>query len=156
MEPRAFQDDMSDNYCFGCGRENEHGLQIRSYWSGQAAVCTWEPSGFHAAGPRAILNGGVIATIIDCHCVCTAIAAAYRAEGRAISSNPAIWYATASLQVTYLRPTPIGGPVLLRAEVTSASAKKTTLTCVLIAGGEERVRAEVIAVRVPATWAHPR
>ena len=31
---RAFQDYYPDDvsHCFGCGRLNEHGLQIKSYW----------------------------------------------------------------------------------------------------------------------------
>ena len=82
---------------------NAYGLRIKSYWSGDEAVCTWDPKPYHTAGPKHVLNGGIIATVIDCHCICTAIAAAYRAEGREIGTEPMIWYATGSLQVTYRR-----------------------------------------------------
>lgn len=97
---RAFQEQIPDNYCWGCGSANPRGLQIKSYWSGDRAVCSWQARDYHAAGPRHVLNGGIIATIIDCHCVCAAIAAVYRKEGRAIGTEPGIWYATASLRVT--------------------------------------------------------
>jgi acyl-coenzyme A thioesterase PaaI-like protein len=70
------------------------------------------------AGPQHILNGGIIAVLVDCHCVCTAMASGYHAEGREVTSEPSLWYATASLQVTYLRPTPIAEPVVLRAHIT--------------------------------------
>jgi acyl-coenzyme A thioesterase PaaI-like protein len=152
MKPLAFQDEIPDNHCWGCGSRNPHGLQIKSYWSGEDAVCTWHPENYHAAGPEDVLNGGVIATIIDCHCICTAVAAAYREEDRAPSTQPPIWYVTGALNVSYLRPTPIQGPVVLRANIQEMKPKKTVLACSLYSNEEECVRAQVVAVRVPAEW----
>ncbi len=153
---RAFQDDIPHTYCFGCGRDNPRGLHLRSFWDGDASVCSFEPGEQHAAGPRDIVNGGIIATIVDCHCVCTAIAAAYRTEGRPIGSEPPIWYVTAALNVTYVRPAPLGGPLSIRATITSATGRKAVLACTVFADGEERAHAEVVAVRVPAEWGHGR
>jgi len=155
MSPDAFQGHIPEKHCWGCGMLNEQGLQIRSCWSGDEAVCTWQPKKEHAAGPRHILNGGIIATIIDCHCICTAIAAAYRAEGRSMDTEPSIWYVTASLHVAYLRPTPIDGLVVLKAQVKETKGKKTVLSCSLFAEEEECARGEVVAVRVPPTWRQP-
>jgi acyl-coenzyme A thioesterase PaaI-like protein len=154
VEIQAFQDKIPGNYCWGCGNINEHGLQIKSYWSGDEAVCTWQPKPYHAAGPTHVLNGGIIATVIDCHSVCTAIAAAYRAEGREIGTEPPIWYVTKSLQVTYLRPTPIDQPITLRARIKETNEKATILTCSLFekGKGEECARGEVVAIRVANAW----
>jgi len=153
MDQRAFQDELgAENHCWGCGSHNEHGLQIKSYWSGDEAVCTWQAKNYHAGGARHILNGGIIAAIIDCHTTCTAVAAAYRSEGREIGTEPLISYATASLQVTYLRPTPIKEPVVLRARIKEMRKKKTIITCSLFARREECARGEVVAVRVPKSW----
>jgi acyl-coenzyme A thioesterase PaaI-like protein len=149
---QAFQDAFSENYCWGCGEHNAHGLRIKSYWSGDEAICTWQPQPYHTAGPQHILNGGIIAVLMDCHGVCTAVAAAYRAEGRMMTSTPPLYYATASLQVTYLHPTPIAEPVTVRARITSMTEKKTVLTCSLHSGGEECARGELVAVRVPPAW----
>ena len=151
---QAFQDAFSENHCWGCGPLNPYGLQVKSYWSGDSdeAVCTWQPQPYHTAGPQHILNGGIIAVLMDCHCVGTAVAAAYRAEGRAMTSQPRLYYATASLQVTYLRPTPIAEPVVLRARVTNMMEKKTLLACSLFSGGEECAHGEVVAVRVSPLW----
>ena len=92
MTKIAFQDLIEDNFCFGCGPINEQGLQIKSYWDGPGvSICTYLPEPFQTAGPRGILNGGIIATLIDCHCVCTAIAYAYEREGREVGSVPEIW-----------------------------------------------------------------
>ena len=76
-------------------------------------------------------------------------AAAYRKEGRGINTQPPIWCATASLNVKYLRPTPIDEAVVLRARIKEATAKKTIVTCSLFARGEECAVGEVVAVRVP-------
>ena len=148
----AFQDQIPENFCYGCGPGNPVGLRIRSVWAGNEALCVFQPAPYHAAGPRHILNGGIIATLIDCHAVCTAIAHAYRAERRAIGSVPEIWYATAALAVRYLRPAPLDRLVTVRARVVETRLRRTTLECALAADDVECVRAEVVAVRVPATW----
>ena len=152
MKQQAFQDQIPENHCYGCGPGNREGLRLKSFWDGEESVATFQPQPAHAAGPRHVLNGGIIATIIDCHCVCTAIADAYRREGRAVGTDPSIWYATASLKVDYLRPTPIDETISLRARIVEAGSKKTLLTCVLLAGGEECARGEVLAVRVAEAW----
>ncbi len=158
---RAFQDDLAVigvHSCWGCGAGNVHGLRIKSYWSdaddGDVAVCTWHAQPYHV-GWDGIMNGGVIATIMDCHTTCTAIANAYRVEGRGILSLPALMYVTASLHITYRRPTPITEPLSLRAWVTDRTERKTFVTCMLVAAGEERARADAVIVRVPASHLSP-
>lgn len=149
----AIQDQIGGNHCWGCGPLNPYGLQIKSHWQGEGrAICIFQPQPQHMAGPTHVVNGGIIATVIDCHSVCTAIAAAYVAEGRAIGSAPDLWYATASLNITYLRPTPIDQPVTLEARVVATEGRRTTVHTTLSAGGKECARGEVMAVRVPAEW----
>ena len=152
MNEPAFQDQIPDNHCFGCGPHNAQGLRIKSYWDGDEAVSTFTPQPFHMAGPTNVLNGGIIGTVIDCHCICTAFADAYRREGRAIGSDPQLWYATASMKVDYLRPTPIDQPLTLRAKVVEAGLKKTRISCSLYAGEQECARGDVLAVRVAHDW----
>jgi acyl-coenzyme A thioesterase PaaI-like protein len=148
------QDQIVDNYCWGCGADNPDGLQLKSYWDGELAVAQWRPRPEYAAGPRHILNGGIIATVLDCHGVCTAIAHAYQKENRTIGSGPEIWCATASMTVEYLRPTPIDGPIHLSAQVTAVEERMTVLECSLEADGKERARASLRAIRVPTEWRH--
>ncbi len=152
MPPIAFQDQIPDNLCYGCGPFNQSGLRIKSYWEGEEAVCTFMPAPHHSAGPRQYLNGGIIATLVDCHCVCTAIAHAYREEDRAIGSEPRIWCVTANLNVTYLRPTPIDIPLTLRAVIADSGPRKARVRCSVQSGGNDCARGEVIAVRVPESW----
>jgi len=152
MNKKVFQDNWDKNQCWGCGN-NEHGLQIKSYWEGDESVCIWTPRKHHMAGPSDILNGGIIATLIDCHSVCTAIANEYKTEERELDSQPAIWCVTASLKVDYLHPTPIGETLSLRASVKEKEGRKIIINCSLFSNKVETVKAEVLAVRVnPNNW----
>jgi acyl-coenzyme A thioesterase PaaI-like protein len=150
----AVQDQLRDNFCFGCGADNPDGLQLKSWWDGDDLVAEWTPHPEHAAGPRHILNGGIIATLLDCQSVCTAITSAYRREDREISSDPEIWCATASMTVEYLRPAPLAAVVSLTAREVEHDERNATVECVLASEGKERARASVRAVRVPDSWRH--
>jgi len=148
-----FQDKLSDNHCFGCGAENTHGFQIKSYWQADnLAVCHFTPKAYHTAAPAHFLNGGVIATIIDCHCICTAIAYAYHLQGREIGKGTALWYATGGLSLRYKRPVRIEETVTLEASVAAYTEKKMTVTCVLKAQENTCVEATLEAVAVPEKW----
>lgn len=142
-----FQDHMPGNICFGCGKYSDKGLHVQSYWEGDESVCIWN-SEERYQGWVNIMNGGILATLIDCHCMGTAMAAAYREEGRSFGSGPYYRYATASMKVDYLKPTPNDRPVTLRAQVVKVKKRKTSLTCQTYSDGQMTARAEVVAVRV--------
>lgn len=150
MESPVLQDQIRPfgQTCFGCGQENTHGLRIQSRWEGDEVVCRWAPQPWHVAGPG-FLNGGVIATIMDCHMGVAATADAYREAGRPLGSDPQLVYVTATLRVDYLKPTPVDDPVELRARVTERSGRKHTVVCSLHAGGQETARAEAVFVALP-------
>ena len=150
MSEKAFQDYYPDNvsYCYGCGRLNEHGLQIKSFWDGDEAVCTFVPRPHHIAIPGYVY-GGLIASLIDCHCTGTAAAASYRSEGRAMDTLPPFRYVTASLKVDYLRPTPLGPPLEVRARVKEIKGRKVVMEASLSAEGQVCARGEVVAVQAP-------
>ncbi len=145
--PEYFQDHMPNNVCFGCGTQNPEGLQIKSYWQGEEAICVWRPEPRYR-GWHKVVNGGILATVIDCHCMGTALAAAYRAEGRPMGSDPVYRYATGTITVRYLKPTPNDEPVTLRARVVSIEGRKTTVACDVLAGGGKTAEAEAIGIRV--------
>jgi acyl-coenzyme A thioesterase PaaI-like protein len=154
MSEPAIQDRLNDNFCWGCGADNLEGLQLKSHWSNGVAIARWRPAPLYAAGPRDVLNGGIIATLLDCHGICTAIAATYDREGRMIGSQPDIWCVTARLDVAYLQPTPITADVELRASVVEHGNRSSKVECGLAALGVERARAIVHAVRVDPEWRH--
>ena len=146
-EPAYFQNYMPENICFGCGIHNEEGLQIKSYWEEEDSVCTWQPEKRYQ-GWKNLLNGGIIATLIDCHCMCTAMAAAYRLENRELDSQPIYRYATGTLNIRYIRPTSSQYPLTIRAKVKEIKNKKTVLDCRIISEGQVTCEAEVVALRV--------
>lgn len=152
MTQKAFQDYYPDHlsYCYGCGRLNEYGLQIKSYWAddGEETICTFNPRPYHIAIPGYVY-GGLIASLIDCHGTGTAAAAAYKAEGREMDSEPPLRFLTASLQVDYLRPTPLGPSLEIRARVQEIKGRKVVVAATLTAEGQVCARGQVIAVQVP-------
>jgi acyl-coenzyme A thioesterase PaaI-like protein len=147
---KAFQDYYPDqlSHCYGCGRLNEHGLKIKSYWDGQVAVAVVEPKPYHIGIPGYVY-GGLIASIIDCHCIGTASAAVLRAEGRDIETSIPLRFVTASLHVDYLKPTPIGIALEVRARVKQIKGRKIIVTATVSAKDEICARGEVVAVQMP-------
>lgn len=153
VDMQAFQDRISGNHCYGCGPDNAGGLRIKSYWSGDnESVCHFTPLPNHSAGPALYVNGGIIATLIDCHCVCTAIAKGYRLAGREVGQGEAIWFATGRLEVDYKYPVRIDREITLKAEIVEVAGKKTILRCVVLSGNAVCAEGRVIAVRVPNEW----
>jgi acyl-coenzyme A thioesterase PaaI-like protein len=149
----AFQDYYPDAlaHCYGCGRLNEHGLQIKSYWEGDESVARFEPRPYHTAVPGYVY-GGLLASLIDCHATGTAAAAGYRAEGRGMDTEPPFRFLTASLHVDYLKPTPLGIPLELRGKVKEYKGRKAVILVELAANGETTARGEVVAVQVPDSY----
>ena len=153
MAEDSLQAQIPHNHCFGCGPGNKAGLNLESFWTGEgASVARFVPQPHHCAAPSHFVNGGIIATLIDCHCICTATAAAYRRAGRAPGSIPHIYLVTASLAVRYLRPAPIAGPLELFADIKAVERKTFTLGCTLEARGKTCASAEVVAVQVGESW----
>jgi acyl-coenzyme A thioesterase PaaI-like protein len=152
-EEKAFQDFYPDNVaqCYGCGRLNQEGLQIKTFWEGEESVTRYRPRPYHTAIPG-FVYGGLLASLVDCHGTGTAAAAAYRAEGRAMDSEPALRYVTASLHVDYLKPTPAGVELELRGRVKEQKGRKVIVAIDLLANGIPTVRGEVVAVQMPKTF----
>ena len=150
MNQKAFQDYYPDelNYCYGCGRLNEQGLKLKSYWDGEETVAIFTPRPYHIAIPGYVY-GGLIASIIDCHGTGTAAAATYRAEGREMGTEPRVRFVTASLHVEYLRPTPLGVPLEVRGKIKEIKGRKVVVSATLSAGGEICAKGEVVAVKMP-------
>ena len=151
MTEKAFQDCYPDDlsHCYGCGSNNRQGLQIKSYWDGEESVCVFEPKPYHTAIPGYVY-GGLIASLIDCHCTGTAAAAASRAQGIEVSSGkPLLRFLTASLHVDYKRPTPIAGPLEIRGQVKEIKGRKVVVVATVSVEGKLCARGEVVAVQMP-------
>ena len=148
----AIQDRLPGNNCYGCGPDNPEGMQIKSYFDGTESVCEYMPRPSQCAGPEQFVYGGTIASLIDCHCVCTAAAHQYQLENREVGEGDPIWCVTGRLDVSFLEPTPIGRPVRLVATIAESAGKKTTLKCTVTSDGTPTAEGTVIAIRVPPSW----
>ncbi|MFN4112256.1 MAG: PaaI family thioesterase, partial [Ignavibacteria bacterium] len=78
-DQRAVQDFYPDDlsHCYGCGRLNEYGHQLKSYWDGEETIAHFTPKPYHIAVPGYVY-GGLIASLIDCHGTGSAALAAYK------------------------------------------------------------------------------
>ncbi|MFX0008238.1 MAG: PaaI family thioesterase [Promethearchaeota archaeon] len=150
MDKKAIQDYYSDpmSHCYGCGRLNEFGMKIKSFWNGEESIARFTPKSYHTAFPG-FVYGGLIASLIDCHGTGTAAAAAYTAEGRDMGTEPELRYVTASIRVDYIKPTPINTELVLIGRVKEIEGKKVIVNVDVLANGEVCVRGEVLAVKIP-------
>ena len=155
MTMKAFQDYYADDFahCYGCGRLNEQGLHIKSYWDGEESICTFQPEPYHTGGFPGSVYGGTIASLIDCHGAGTAMAATRRHQGKALDAYPPIRFVTASLHVDYLAPTPIGATLTLRGKAKEIKGRKVIVAVTLSAAGKICAAGEVVMVQVPADFA---
>ena len=131
------------NGCFGCGAANEKGLRIKSHEVGDGLVARWQPEPHHEAY-AGMLCGGIIGALLDCH---SNWAAAMHLMRKAGQDKPPCTV-TARLEVRYLRPTPAGGGVLLKARVTESGADRATVEASLEAGGQVTATSRALFVAV--------
>lgn len=135
-------------HCFGCGRLNEDGHQLKTRWEGDVTVSCFQPKPEHTAIPGYVY-GGLIASLLDCHGTGGAAAAALRREGREIGDGEAPRFVTASLQVDFLKPTPLGPELEVRGTIVEITDRKVVLDETLSADGVITARGKVVAVRMP-------
>ncbi len=147
---KAIQEYYPDkvNHCFGCGKLNDHGLQIRSYWDGNECICTFMPEKYHKAF-EGFVYGGLIASIIDCHSIATALAVAYEKDGLSLDSEPAYGFVTASLRIDYLKPTPNGQHLRFVSKLKEIHENKIKISTVLSVEGSACAKGEVTAIKLP-------
>jgi acyl-coenzyme A thioesterase PaaI-like protein len=152
MKSIAIQDLYPDDfaYCYGCGRHNARGHLLKSFVEGDDVVARFTPRPEHTALPG-FVYGGLIASLIDCHAMATASAAAERAAGREIGDGPTPRFVTAQLNVSFLKPTPIGGELVLRSRIVERSDRKAVVEITLTAADVVTARGNVIAVPMPAS-----
>jgi acyl-coenzyme A thioesterase PaaI-like protein len=153
MTGPAFQDFYPESvaHCHGCGRLNEQGLKIRTFWEGEESVTRFRPWPEHTAIPGYVY-GGLIASLVDCHSTGTAAAAMYRHEGRPMDSLPAFRFVTASLRVDYLAPTPIDAELEIRGRVKEIRGRKVVIEATVSAHGKITARGEVVAAQMPDSF----
>ena len=108
---KSLQDQYAaKSICYGCGPANENGFQVKSFVEGDKVIAHWMPKDHHNAFPN-VLNGGVIGTLLDCHC--NWAAAYYLMKAQCLNETPCT--VTAEYSIKLLRPTPMGTVLTLEA-----------------------------------------
>ena len=134
--------------CFGCGPMNEKGLRIRSFPQGEEVVAEWQAQTHHESF-TGMLSGGIIGTLLDCHCNWTA--AWYLMNKAGLDHPPCT--VTAEYAIKLLRPTPTDLPVKLVARVVEASSDRAIVEAELIA--HEKICATCRGTFVAVKPGHP-
>lgn len=134
--------------CYGCGRMNDSGLHIRTLWDGQVGVTQVQPRPEHTA-MQGIVYGGLLASLVDCHSIATASAAAMAARGVEVGREPAWRYVTAKLDVGFRAPTPLGPPLTLRAWPVQVGERKVVVEAEVLVAGTVTVTGHVVAAPLP-------
>ncbi len=147
MSDTAIQDLYQEDFanCYGCGRNNPHGMHLKSYWQGEECVCRHTPGPQYTGGVPGFLYGGMIASLIDCHGAATAAGAKSRETG-----EPVARFVTASLTVDYLKPTPLGVELEIRGQVAEIKGRKVTVNLKLLAGETVCATGRVLMIQLPA------
>ena len=155
MTQLAFQDYYPEelSHCYGCGKNNSDGHQLKSYWldeKKEQTIAKFTPKPCHTAIPG-FVYGGLIASLIDCHGTGSASAASYKNEQRELGSLPALRFVTAALNVTYLAPTPLGVELTLIGNITEISNRKVIIEINLFANNIICAKGSVVAVKMPSS-----
>ena len=147
--PKSLQETLApQNRCFGCGHSNEKGLRLQSFVEGQKLVAQFEPQSHHEAF-AGVLNGGIIGSLLDCHCNW---AAAYHLMTTSGASELPCTV-TAEYTIKMKSPTPTDQTIHLTAAVVEASERKVVVEGTL--GTTDQITATCNGVFVAVKPGHP-
>jgi acyl-coenzyme A thioesterase PaaI-like protein len=137
------------NRCFGCGPSNDRGLRIRSFAKENGEVeMRFRPLAHHLAF-EGILNGGIIGTLLDCHC--NWAAAYYLMLSKGLEIPPCT--VTASYSITLKRVTPIDAELLVLARVVKIDGDRAEIDGEIIV--DDKITATCKGVFVAVREGHP-
>jgi acyl-coenzyme A thioesterase PaaI-like protein len=145
----AFQDHYPEKFshCYGCGKSNPHGHHLKSYWNGEETIAHFTVRPEFSGGVPGNAFGGMVASLLDCHGTASAAAFAYRAAGREMGDEGEFMrFVTASLNVDFLRPTPIGVELVIEGRSLGIEGRKVRVSLSLSAQGQVCATGEMLAV----------
>ena len=98
------------NHCFGCGQANRSGLRLKFFVDEEQTIVCRLKLARRFEGPPGHAHGGVIATLLD-----EAMSKANRQFG--------VLAMTRQMEVDYLKPVPLGTPLLLTGRRVSTAGR---------------------------------
>lgn len=150
---KPIQDYYPDAFanCFGCGRNNGHGLHTKTYWDAdeEMGICKPKPSSYHC-GYKGVFHGGLLSSVIECNSVATSIAATYEAEDLDPEADRVFYVLGSVLNTHFIFPVPIDSTeIVVKTKVLELKPKKAKCQVSVYANDLLCTTAETIAVRVP-------
>ena len=144
----AIQDTYPEDaaHCYGCGRLNTEGIQIKTRLVGADTHTVFDPWPSHTAFEGTVY-GGLIASVIDCHSTGSAAIFAMVDAGVAVGSEPSPRFVTAHLEADFLAPTPLERFKVV-GRVVEMTARKAIVESELIADGSVTATGSAVLVRL--------
>ena len=146
----AIQDTYTDDFavCYGCGKNNDAGLKLKTFSDGDVTRTSFTPSGVHR-GAADFAYGGIVASVIDCHSTGSAALFWMAANDQQVGTHPTARFVTARLEVDYVAPTPMGEFDLV-GEAAEIGTRKVIVTTELRVDGVVTARGRAVLVKVAA------
>lgn len=144
----AVQDTYPDDFahCFGCGRNNDVGHQVKTYATDQGTVTRHIPPPYYT-GAGDFAYGGIIASLIDCHSAGSAAIFWLHANDAQVGDGPAPRFVTARLEIDYLAPTPLG-LIELVGTIEEIGERKVIVQSEVLAGSGVTAKGRAVLVKV--------
>lgn len=140
-------------WCYGCGRLNQEGHQLRTGWKGDQTITTFTPEEKYSGGIPNYVYGGLIASLFDCHSAGSASLALHYKNGNKIGDGtPPPRFVTAKLNVDYLKPTPQNMQLTVLGTVEEIHPKRLKVNSEMYADDLLCARAEVELVLMPSEF----
>ena len=134
-------------HCFGCGKNNNEGYQLKTYRVGEETISTFFPDKQYTALPGAVY-GGLLASLLDCHGTASAAAFLCEHEDLPLHYPLQVRCVTGNLNVSFKALTPIGVPLTIRGRLKAIAGRKVTVEMTLLAKDKVCVTAEILAIRL--------
>jgi len=147
-DPIAIQDTYPEDaaHCYGCGRLNVDGIQIKTYLVGVDTLTVFDPWPSHTAFEGTVY-GGLIASVIDCHSTGSAAIFAMVAADSEVGSEPSPRFVTAHLEIDFLAPTPLERMRVV-GRLVEITARKAIVESELIVDGTTTATGSAVLVRL--------
>jgi acyl-coenzyme A thioesterase PaaI-like protein len=144
----AIQDTYPEDasHCYGCGRLNDDGIQIKTRLDSDSTVTEFEPWPSHTAFEGTVY-GGLIASVIDCHSTGSAAIFALAEAGTEVGSVPSPRYVTAHLEVDFLAPTPLEKMQVV-GRLVEMTERKAIVESELLVDGNVTAKGSAVLVRL--------
>jgi len=134
--------------CFGCGRLNKEGHQLKTFLIDNETISKHTPK-VNQTAINGIVYGGLLASLIDCHGTGSASAFYAQENGIKLVQYNAPRFVTGNLNVSYLKPTPLDKEIVLKGKLKEIKGRKVIVSIAVYSENTLTVTGEVIALLLP-------